>query len=180
MQYARQTIAYRLGLDDSPPAPPGDPVFSLELACFVTLEIGAKLRGCIGNLTPVGSLLNGVRDNALHAAFHDSRFSALSAAEFASVDLHLSILTRPEKLEYRDSDDLQRKLRPGIDGVILRDGRHGATFLPQVWDQLPDVAGFLGRLCIKAGLPEESWRHGHLEIETYQVQSFKEDSHERD
>lgn len=174
LQFARQTIAHKLGVGERP-NPPDSTLFDVQRATFVTLNIESKLRGCIGNLMPDGSLIEGVRNNALSAAFNDSRFPALSVKEFQSVHLHISILSEPNILVYEDADDLVKKIRPGIDGVILKDGRHGATFLPQVWDQLPGVEAFLGHLCVKAGLQRERWREGALEIKTYQVQAFAEE-----
>jgi len=173
LDFARKTIAFQLGLGKKP-IPPDEPFFQEERATFVTLKSASKLRGCIGNLTPAGTLLEGVEKNALNAAFHDSRFSALTESEFSSVHLHISILTEPEPLHYTNGADLLTKIRPGIDGVILQDGRHRATFLPQVWEQLRDPEEFLGHLCIKAGLAKESWRDGNFHIETYQAQSFAE------
>lgn len=175
LDFARRTIGFELGVKEKP-VPPDDSFFSRELATFVTLKIRSKLRGCIGNLTPMGSLLEGVRSNAINAAFHDSRFPALTEQEFSQIELHISILTTPEPLQYKDAEDLQNKLRPKVDGVILQDGRHRATFLPQVWDQLPTTEVFLGQLCIKAGLAKDSWRQGNFEIHTYQVQDFSEES----
>jgi AmmeMemoRadiSam system protein A len=154
---------------------PKDPALSEKAAAFVTLKIGGVLRGCIGNLEPVGALWEGVRDNAINAAFHDHRFSPLSPEELSTVHLDISILSQPKPLEYEDAEDLLAKLRPGIDGVILRDGSRSATFLPQVWQQLTSAEQFLGHLCRKAGLPQEIWKDRKLEIHTYQVQCFEED-----
>ncbi len=151
-----------------------DPVLSVRAAAFVTLKIAGKLRGCIGNLEPVGPLWQGVRDNAINAAFHDPRFSPLSPEELSDVHLDISVLTPPKALEYKDAEELTTKLRPGIDGVILRDGPRSATFLPQVWQQLPSPEQFLGHLCLKAGLPQQTWRQKKLEIQIYQVQCFEE------
>ena len=154
---------------------PDDPVFRCRAATFVTLKISGNLRGCIGNLTPVGTLWNGIRDNAANAAFYDHRFPPLRAAELPHLDIDISILSPPLPLKYEDGDDLLRKLRPGKDGVILRDGWRSATFLPQVWEQLPLPEEFLDHLCQKAGLAKKSWRKKILSIETYLVQCFAED-----
>lgn len=144
-------------------------------ATFVTLKINGQLRGCIGNLEPAGTIPESIRRNAVSAAFHDSRFEPLSVEEYARVHIDISILTRPQVLVYRDAEDLVEKLVPGQDGVVLRHGRAGATFLPQVWEQLPTVSLFLGHLCRKAGLPESCWKTDHPEIQTYRVQYFKEE-----
>lgn len=171
---ARKTLEHRLIGSDLPPEP-DDPAFRRKVATFVTLKISGNLRGCIGNLTPVGTLWDGIRDNTLNAAFHDQRFPELRDTELAQVHIDISILSPPEPLEYEDADDLVGKLRPGVDGVIVRDGWRGATFLPQVWQQLPQPERFLDHLCRKAGLPERNWQEKKLMIETYQVQCFAED-----
>jgi AmmeMemoRadiSam system protein A len=170
---ARRVLEMRLTGEGQPPEP-DDHVFRKPAATFVTLKIAGSLRGCIGNLTPVGTMWDGIRDNALNAAFHDLRFSPLQAAELPDVHIDISILTPPRPLEYEDARDLLAKLRPGRDGVTLRDGWRGATFLPQVWEQLPNPEQFLGHLCLKAGLPKNAWREKKLSIETYQVQCFAE------
>ena len=171
---ARATLKQRL-VGGNVPQAPDDPVLLTSSATFVTLKIAGKLRGCIGNLQPVGLLWEGIRDNAINAAFHDHRFSALRPEELEKVDLDISILSPPQPLAYSDPKELLRQLRPGIDGVIVGDGRHSATFLPQVWQQLPDPQQFLGHLCQKAGLPERAWRDKKLEIHVYQVQCFVEE-----
>ncbi len=142
---------------------------------FVTLKVARQLRGCIGNITPVKSIRDGISDNAFSAAFNDHRFSPLSREEFYNVHISISILSEPQKLNYRDGSDLLAKLTPNTDGVILRKGSAGATFLPQVWEQLPDAGQFLSQLCLKAGLAADSWKETDLEILVYQVQSFEED-----
>jgi hypothetical protein len=141
---------------------------------FVTLHKKGDLRGCIGNIEPVKNILQGVMDNAIHAAFNDSRFSPLSFEELKDTTIEISILTRPQKLDYKDAKDLITKLKPKIDGVIINKHYHSATFLPQVWEQLNDPKIFLNHLCSKAGLPMDEWKSGDLDVLTYQVQSFQE------
>ncbi len=141
---------------------------------FVTLKIDNQLRGCIGSLSATTPVVEGVRDNALNAAFHDPRFSPLSKTELDAVHLEVSVLTEPIPLDYTDAADLLAKLRPGIDGVIIKKGVASATFLPQVWDQLPQPEPFLSNLCMKAGLPADQWREGDLSVLIYQVQYFEE------
>ena len=148
--------------------------FQAHCGTFVTLKIQGQLRGCIGNLTSTESVLDGVKRNAVNAAFHDPRFPPLSAAELDRTEIEVSILTEPLPLEYRDSRDLMRKLRVNVDGVIIRKGHISATFLPQVWEQLPRPEKFLAHLCIKAGLPSDAWKSSELEVLTYQVQNFEE------
>ena len=172
---ARETISCRVNNRKDFPEGDQDPAFLQRLATFVTLKISGKLRGCIGNLEPVSTLWDGVKNNALSAAFNDHRFSPLSAEELGNVDIDISVLSLPAPLEYSNYLDLEEKLRPGIDGVILQDGARGATFLPQVWEQLPSVDLFLGHLCRKAGLTETAWRERVLSIQTYQVLCFHEE-----
>jgi AmmeMemoRadiSam system protein A len=174
LKLARKTLVEKLQNKTSPPMH-DEPAFSENAATFVTLKIGGKLRGCIGNLEPVGELWEGIRDNAINAAFHDHRFSPLSSDELPDVRLDISILSQPKPLEYKNTEDLLAKLRPGIDGVILREGGRSATFLPQVWQQLRSPEQFLDHLCLKAGLPQETWRQKRIEILIYQVQSFSEE-----
>lgn len=141
---------------------------------FVTLHINRKLRGCIGNIEPVKNIFQGVQDNAKNAAFSDTRFSPLSLEELDETIIEVSILTQPEKIYYTDSLDLITKLKPGIDGVIVKKKNNSATFLPQVWEQLKDPEIFLKHLCTKAGLPPDDWKSGDLGVATYQIQLFEE------
>jgi AmmeMemoRadiSam system protein A len=151
-----------------------DPALQVKCGTFVTLKTGGQLRGCIGSLVGREPLVEGVRTNALNAAFHDPRFRPLTAKELDQVSIEVSILTAPQPLDYADADDLAAKLRPHVDGVTIRKGLAGATFLPQVWDQLPDARSFLSQLCLKAGLARDAWCQGDLEVDTYQVQYFEE------
>lgn len=176
LQEARTTIQEALsgekaqkGKEDSLP-----PVFHQRRGTFVTLTIGGNLRGCIGHIIPQESLLEGIRENAINAAFKDPRFRPLGKEEWKRVHIEISILTDPKPLTYSGAEDLLHKLRPGVDGVIIKKGYHQATFLPQVWDQLPRTEEFLTHLCLKAGLDGDEWKKGHLEISTYQVQAFEE------
>jgi len=175
LQLARESIGQHLGVSaQKSPSGLNDPAFQQSCATFVTLKLAGHLRGCIGNLEPSCSLLESVRTNALSAAFHDHRFRPLNAEEFGQVQLEISLLSSAEPLEYRDGAELVEKLRAGIDGVILQLGKARATFLPQVWEQLPEPADFLNHLCQKAGLAASAWQHDHPDIFLYQVLSFKE------
>ncbi len=151
-----------------------DPCFDSPCGTFVTLTIDGKLRGCIGNLTSNASAAAGVRQNAINAAFHDPRFPSLSRPELDRVSIEVSILSEPRPLDYRKPADLLKKIRPNIDGVILRKGPASATFLPQVWEQIKQPQDFLAQLCLKAGLAADDWQKSKLEVSTYQVQHFKE------
>lgn len=151
-----------------------DDTFQAQCGVFVTLKVGGQLRGCIGSLVGREPLADGVRANALNAAFNDPRFSPLTEAELDRVSIEVSVLTESQPLAYESATDLISKLRPKIDGVTVRQGFASATFLPQVWEQLSDAKAFLSHLCMKAGMPGDAWRQGDLEVETYQVQYFEE------
>ncbi len=172
LQLARAVLTYRLQ-GGEPPETTKEPDFLCKKAVFVTLSLAGKLRGCIGNLVPVGPLWQSVHDNALSAAFHDRRFDALTAKELETVRIEVSVLSEPQKISHTGGDDLVKKLHRGVDGVILRKDGRSATFLPQVWEQLATPELFLDHLCQKAGLPQKSWQ-GDVSIETYQVESFSE------
>ena len=180
VKLARQTIMQRLGLKISRKesnlvaAAVKDEAVKARCGTFVTLKITGQLRGCIGSLTAEESIVDGVKYNAANAAFHDPRFPPVTVEEIEDVDIEISILTNPQPLEYIDSADLISKLRVNIDGVILKKGRAGATFLPQVWEQLPRPENFLLHLCLKAGLSADAWKNTKLEISTYQAQYFEE------
>ena len=180
VKLARHTLSEHLSKQipqkeiDSLNAALTDPCFNSSCGTFVTLTIDGKLRGCIGNLTSNESMVSGVRRNAINAAFHDPRFSSLSLSELDRASIEVSILSEPRPLYYREAADLLKKIRPHIDGVILRKDPASATFLPQVWEQLPQPQDFLTHLCLKAGLASDAWQHSELEVSTYQVQYFEE------
>ncbi len=177
LKLARQTIEEKLEKHSIKVDPDSmmDSALNEKRGTFVTLTINNQLRGCIGNLDATDSILNGIERNAINAAFHDPRFPPLKDDELNRVDIEVSILTEPQPLEYQDSQDLLSKLRVNVDGVILRKGSASATFLPQVWEQLPQPEKFLSHLCTKAGLPADEWKKGNLDILTYQVQCFEEE-----
>lgn len=141
---------------------------------FVTLTINGELRGCIGALEPCQPLVEDVREHAIAAALQDYRFPVVCPEELLRIKLAISHLTIPVALEYCCPEDLLTKLRPGIDGVVLRDGSRRATFLPQVWDKVPDPACFLDSLYYKIGAAPDLWREKHLEVLVYQVEEFQE------
>lgn len=173
---ARETIRRALGRETlpTPALPTLAPALQEPGACFVTLTREGELRGCVGSIEASQPLALDVRDRAYAAAFEDPRFPPLGKEELEGIEIEISRLTRPERLEYRSPEELPRLLRPGIDGVILRQGFRRATFLPQVWEKLPQPEEFLGRLCQKMGLPAEAWRESPFEVETYQVEMFSE------
>ncbi|WPD22782.1 MAG: AmmeMemoRadiSam system protein A [Candidatus Electrothrix scaldis] len=178
LRLARQTIEKELGQEASDPVTAeelDDPELRQHHGVFVTLNLDGTLRGCIGSLLGLEPLIAGVRRHAINAALRDNRFPLLTVNELAEVLIEISILTPPKNLEYTDSIDLVSRLQPGVDGVILKvPAGAGATFLPQVWEQLPEPETFLRHLCIKAGLPADSWQHGDLTVQTYQAHHFDE------
>jgi AmmeMemoRadiSam system protein A len=173
---ARRTIERALFEQKEPEKQDPDlpAIYDEERGTFVTLTIDGNLRGCIGHIIPQESLLEGIKINAVNAAFRDPRFRRLTKEEFEKIHVEISILTEPKPLSYSDGDDLLKKLRPDVDGVIIKKGFHQATFLPQVWEQLPRKEDFLSHLCLKAGLSGDAWRTGDLEVSIYQVQAFEE------
>jgi len=129
----------------------------LQRASFVTLEMHDQLRGCIGMLEAVRPLIVDVAENAYAAAFRDPRFMPVTVTEFPDLTVHISILSPPEPISFADQDDLLRQIRPNVDGLILADGQRRGTFLPAVWESLPEPEEFLRHLKLKAGLPAEHW-----------------------
>lgn len=150
------------------------PCLQEKWGTFICLKINGQLRGCIGSLTATESIVEGVRHNAVNAAFEDPRFPPLAGEELESIKVEVSVLTAPRPLEYTDGEDLAARLVKGEDGLIIRKGIHSATFLPQVWEQLPDPRQFLSHLCQKAGLAGDAWQREKLSVQTYRVQYFTE------
>jgi hypothetical protein len=150
------------------------PELSNQRATFVTLTINGHLRGCIGSIIAHQSLINDLVSNAESAAFRDPRFPPLSENEFDSVQIEVSLLTKPELISYKNADDLAQIIRPNIDGVILCVGNYQATFLPQVWEELSDFDSFFAHLGLKAGIGNNPLSY-HPDIYTYQVEKIKEE-----
>ncbi|MCS7304857.1 MAG: AmmeMemoRadiSam system protein B [Thermoguttaceae bacterium] len=142
--------------------------------CFVTLHKQGQLRGCIGHIFPKSPLYKAVMENAMRAALSDFRFPSVRPDELPLIDIEISILTIPRKLQADTPQEILRKLRPGVDGVVLRQGQKMATYLPQVWKDLPDKEDFLRHLAQKAGLPPDAWQDPTTEILTYQAEVFGE------
>jgi len=144
-----------------------------ERAVFVTLNQNNDLRGCIGCLEARLPLYQEVIDKAICAAFQDPRFLPLSKEELPKTQISISVLTIPKPLEFQDPQELLNKLTPEKDGVILKKGFNSATYLPKVWEELPDKELFLSSLCQKAGLESDAWK-GKIEVSTYQSVDFEE------
>jgi AmmeMemoRadiSam system protein A len=177
LELARETIA--LATQGWEPSPVELDAVSEDLrrdgASFVTLTKYGALRGCIGSLEPRRPLVLDVRENAVSAAFHDPRFPPVSSEELDDLHVEISVLSLPEPLSYNGPDDLIARLCPGVDGLVIEQGWNRATFLPQVWEKLPDPHEFLQHLCLKAYLPADAYRRPGLDVYTYQVEKFEEE-----
>lgn len=172
---ARGAIADELGIEDGTagPADDGAPWLAEPGATFVTLTQKGHLRGCIGSLVARRPVLVDVRSNAVAAAFADPRFPALAAIEYEQTRVEVSLLSEPQPLAFGSEAEALASLRPGVDGVILEFAAWRSTFLPQVWEQVPDPATFLAHLKRKAGLPADFW-HEEIRLRRYTVRKWKE------
>lgn len=159
LQIAKDSIVYGLAHGKSLPVNANDYPAKLQeiRATFVTLEMGGQLRGCIGMLEAVQPLIEDVAKNAFLAAFRDYRFSPVSEAEYPKLGIHISILTPSVPIVFESEQDLISQLRPNVDGLIMQEGGRRGTFLPSVWESLPEPRQFLQQLKVKAGLPASYW-----------------------
>ena len=181
LQLARKTVheAIRVG---RPPASPewnldGVPQDYVEArGCFVTLKKHGQLRGCTGSIFPQRPFYQAVMFSAFNAAVNDRRFLQMPIRrdELAEIDVEVSVLTMPRRLEFRSPGELLEKLRPHVDGVVLRVGSQESTYLPQVWEDIPDKEEFLNHLAEKAGLSASGWKSPEARVLVYQVEAFKE------
>ena len=142
-------------------------------ACFVTLTQHGELRGCIGSLLAHRPLLDDVKSNAVSAALHDTRFMPLSAAELDITKIEVSLLSPPQSMTFRNEADALAQLHPDVDGVIFEYRNYRSTFLPQVWEQLPQPREFMAHLKYKAGLPVDFWSP-EVKLSRYTVEKWKE------
>jgi AmmeMemoRadiSam system protein A len=143
-------------------------------ASFVTLTIHNQLRGCIGALEAFQSLAEDVREHARAAALEDYRFPPVRQEEVALLHLEINRLTTPMPIKYENPEELLSKIQQGLHGIVLKDGFRKATFLPQVWKELPDPQEFLDHLCYKMGAAPDLWRRKLLQVSLYQVEEFAE------
>ncbi|MEW6610449.1 MAG: AmmeMemoRadiSam system protein A [Patescibacteria group bacterium] len=146
-------------------------VLKEKRACFVTLTVRGRLRGCIGHVLPVQALYKDVIENAQAAAFEDPRFFPLDASELPDLEIEISVLSVPEPLQYHDTEELIHYLAAHKPGVILKKNRHQATFLPQVWEQIAQPEEFLSELCMKASLAPDEWKK-EITIHIYYAEHF--------
>ena len=172
LRIARGSIENALGTGPEPKVEEG-PWLREPGATFVTLRRGESLRGCIGSLEATRPLGEDVRRNALAAAFQDPRFPPVQPREWPGITVEVSLLSPPEPLPPVSEAEALRLLRPGIDGDVFEYGSHRSTFLPQVWEQLPDPRDFLDHLRQKAGLPGGFWAP-EVRLSRYGVQKWEE------
>jgi len=172
---ARASIAH--GLEHRKPGEPEPGAIAGALAerlgNFVTLLRDEALRGCVGSIEPDYPLANGIAIAAFNAAFRDHRFAPLAADELDFVSIEISVLTTPEFIDVRTNDELLADLHPGEDGLLLEDVGYRSTFLPKVWEKIPEPAEFVRQLKLKAGLPANYWS-GSLRMSRYSTISFAE------
>ncbi|MDO8988573.1 MAG: AmmeMemoRadiSam system protein A [Sideroxyarcus sp.] len=169
---ARAAIARALNISHT--ADETTPWLEEHGACFVTLTQYGELRGCIGTLQAHRPLLSDIKSNAVSAALRDPRFVPLTAEEFDFTCVEISLLTVCEPMTIRHEADAMAQLRPGIDGVIFEYGlQYRSTFLPQVWEQLPEPHQFMAHLKRKAGLPDNFWAEG-VKLSRYTVTKWRE------
>jgi len=140
-------------------------------ASFVTLNLHQQLRGCIGTLDAYQPLVKDVAEHAFAAAYKDPRFSPVNNNEIDNLEIHVSVLTKSTPIDFKDEKDLLQKLKPGTDGIILQENYNKGTFLPSVWEQLPEPEDFLNHLKIKAGFSKDYWSN-NLEAYRYTTISF--------
>lgn len=142
-------------------------------ATFVTLTQAGELRGCIGSLEAHRPLVQDVKANALAAAFQDPRFTPLTRDELDLTRVEISLLSPAEALACRDEQEALGQLRPNVDGIVFEYRHYRSTFLPQVWEQLPDPANFMAHLKRKAGLSPDFWA-ADVRLSRYTVRKWKE------
>jgi len=150
------------------------PQLAADRACFVTLRKAGELRGCIGSLEPRRALIEDVRQNAVAAAVHDTRFREVTASELSQIDYEISILDRPKPLQGVSTNELPEWLGKHKPGLIIEYRGHRSTFLPSVWEDLPDPYEFLDRLCRKQGSPGDCWRDPSARLSVYGSIKFEE------
>ena len=175
LKVTKDSIAYGLTQHQALPVKTTEYSKTLQQqgAAFVTLNLHNNLRGCIGTLEAYRPLIEDISENAYAAAFRDPRFEALSDSEFKDLDYHISVVKPAVDFPVLSEEDLLKQLRPTQDGLILEEGGHRATFLPAVWQSLPQAKDFLTHLKLKAGLPKNYWSDS-LKFKRYEVEEFSD------
>lgn len=176
LKLARQTLETYLATGQKPKvnADIMSKALTKKQGCFVTLNKNGQLRGCIGHILPQEELYKCVIDNAVNAAVNDRRFKPVTYDELKDIEVEISVLTVPERVPFANGQDLKEKLEPMKDGVVLKRGWHQSTYLPQVWEQLPDKEMFLSRLCIKGGMQPTCWQDNTTQVYKYNAIVFDE------
>jgi len=174
LRVASDSVRHGFGSGKALPVDPGE--FPEKLArpgaCFVTLTVSGRLRGCIGSLEARRPLIQDCSENAFAAAFRDFRFPPVEVKELELLGYEVSVLGLPEPMQFQSEDDLLAQLRPGTDGVVLAADDRRATFLPSVWESLPEPRQFLRHLKQKAGLAPDCWS-GAIKAFRYTVESIR-------
>jgi len=173
LQLARTSLSASINNTEVEPTGQIPEVVQGKYGCFVTLTKHDSLRGCIGFIEGVEPLYKAVIENVRNAGLYDPRFDPVSAEELRDICIEISVLTPPTLIIFENDQDLLQQLVPGEDGLVLQKGYRKSTFLPQVWEQLPDKTAFLGHLAVKAGLPPDGWKSAT--IKRYAVFHFNEE-----
>jgi AmmeMemoRadiSam system protein A len=151
-------------------------IFLTRKATFVTLEKNNELRGCMGELEPQKPLYESIINNSLASAFLDPRFPPLDKTELKGIIIEISVLSPLKKVPiFKNSEDLLNYLTQKKPGLFIKKNGSQATFLPQVWEELPETKNFMTQLCLKAGMNPDEWQNLEMEIYEYQVEKFKEE-----
>ena len=169
LELARRSIASKRILDIDPSGYP-EPLRAIG-STFVTLRLDGELRGCIGALEASRPLVADVARSAFKAAYEDPRFSPVTPEERDRLELHISVLSPSERMSFTSEEDLLAQLRPGLDGLILEEDSSRATFLPDVWESLPEPRDFVARLKEKAGLAADHWS-SRIRVSRYTTRSI--------
>lgn len=175
LDLARESITHSLKTGETLHPNPQEfpPPLQEYQATFVTLHVAGDLKGCVGVLKPIRPLVMDVAANACAAAFQDSRFSPIKKEDMGDLTIHISLLSPLEEMSFISEQDLLGKMRPGIDGIVLCEGDCHATFLPVVWELLPEPRDFLNELKQKAGLSRNYWSDS-IRVERYTVESIQD------
>lgn len=174
LKLARHTLEEHFGIPPKQVLPPPSDIVQQPAATFVTLTINGELRGCVGALEPYQPLVEDVKEHALAAALQDFRFPPLSKEELPLIEIEISVLTKPERLNYAHPLELSNLLKPFEDGVVISWRGRRATFLPQVWKKVPNPKEFLDHLCMKMGVDPHLWRREIMDVSIYHVIEFRE------